>query len=195
MASLDFYAVEKDIADIWEFIFSETDCKVFEAYSEHEKDLREFKSVSAVLEAFYSKPFGTFFFALWSPSVSSNVSVRRIELKPEKCNGATFRFTIEGWGIMYFNLGRISGSEIDSSNFGHNSEKRARNWEVTLFDRLGSVEDWDWKLLNKLSGKIQYHIRKRLAVSKVSSRPVLENALKKYSEGYRFKHITIEDKL
>jgi len=195
MANLDFYAVDQDISDIWEFILSETDCKVFESYSEFESELREFKSVSAIIEAYNSKPFGTFLFELWSPSVSSKVVIKRIELDSKKCDGATYRFRIEGWGLMQFHFGRIRNGEIESSNFGHNSEKRARNWEVTLFDELGSVEEWNWTLLKKISGKIQYHIRKRLAVSKVSSRPILNTAFKKHSEGYRFKHFTIEDKL
>jgi hypothetical protein len=195
MASLDFYAIEQDISDVLEFVLNETDCNIFESYSEHNKELREFKSISEVIEAYNSKSVGIFLLQLWSPSVSSKIVIKKIVLDPQKCNGATHRFSIAGWGSMQLYFGRIQNDEIEYSHFGHNSEKRARNWESTYLDELGSVDEWDWQLLKKLSGKIQYHIRKRLAVSKVSSRPILDCAFKKYSQGYRFKHITIEDKL
>ncbi len=195
MASLDFYAIEQDISDVLEFVLTETDCKIFESYSEYDKELREFKSISEVIGAYDSKSVGTFLLDLWSPSVSSKVVIKKIVLDPRKCNGATHRFTIEGWGLMQLYFGRIQNDEIEHSHYGHNSEKRARNWESTYLDELGSVNDWNWELLKKISGKIQYHIRKRLAVSKVSSRPILKTAFEKHSKGCRFKYFSFDDEL
>ena len=188
MANFDFYAVEQDIAKILEFIYAETDCRVLESYSENDRDLREFKSVSEVLDAYNSKSVGTFLLQLWSPSVSSEVVIRKISLDPRKCNGATHRFSIEGWGLMQLYFGRIQNEEIHPSHFGHNSEKRARNWESTFLDELGSADGWDWEFLKKISGKIQHQIRKKLAASKINSRPILEAAFKEVSKGFSLKY-------
>lgn len=187
MANLDFYADEPDIKNILEFIFAETDCKIFEAYSEFDSDLREFKSVSEVLEA-YDNSIGTLLLQLWSPSVSSNVIVKKISLDPQKCDGATYRFRFEGWGLVQLNFRRIQDEEIYPSHFGHNSEKRARKWESIDFDELDLVDNWDWQLLKEISGKIQYLIRKKLAVSKFNSRPILEAAFEKHSKGFNLKY-------
>ena len=133
MANLDFYAVDQDISDVLDFVLSETDCKIFESYSEFDCELREFKSLSEVIKAYNSKSVGLFLLQLWSPSVSSNFVIERIELDPQKCDGATHRFKIEGWGLMQLYFGRIQNNEIECSHFGHNSEKRARKWESTVF--------------------------------------------------------------
>ena len=195
MANLDFYAIGQDIIDTLEFIFTETDCKVFESYSEHGKDLREFKSMSECFTAYNYEFAGSFLLQLWSPSVASKVFFKRIDLDPKKCNGATFRFRVDGWGLMQLYLGRAKDQEIEYSHFGHNSESRAKRWEPTYIDELGLVDDWDWQLLKKISGKIQYHIRKRLAVSKVNSRPILAEASKKHLNGYKLKYLSVEDSL
>lgn len=195
MANLDFYAVEQDISDVLDFVLSETDCKIFESYSEFGEELREFKSVSEILEAYNSKSVGTFLLELWSPLVSSKVDFKKIVLDPQKCNGAMHCFRIEGWGLMQLYFGRIQNNEIEHSHFGHNSEKRARKWESTYLDELDSVDDWNWTLLKKISDKIQYHIRKKLAISKANSRYILSTAFKKHSEGYHFKYFSFEDQL
>jgi hypothetical protein len=92
MANLDFYAVREDLIDLLSFIYAETDCRLFESYSEFDKDLREFKSTEQLLSAYDlgCDPHGNgsaVLLTLWSPSVSSNVKVERISLDARKCKG------------------------------------------------------------------------------------------------------------
>src|SRR5687768_11779101 len=117
MANLDFYAIEQDISDVLEFVLTETDCKIFESYSEFDKELRKFKSVSEIFEAYNSKSVGTFLLQLWSPSVSTKFVLKKIVLDPQKFNGATHRFRIGGWGLMQLYFGRIQNDEIEHSHF------------------------------------------------------------------------------
>ena len=48
----------------------------------------------------------------------------------------------------------------------------------------------DWESHKKLSNRIQYHIRKRLAAGKVPGRPVLAQALELARAGYAIKLAT-----
>ena len=192
MANLDFYAVRADMLNLLQFIYAETDCRVFESYSEFDQNLREFTSAEQLLSAYDigRDPHGNGHAALlqlWSPSVSSQVKIERIALIPKKCDGHTFRFSVNGWGLMQLYLGGENERAISHSHFGHNSQKRAQAWETTLIDQLGPVSEWDWDLLVKVSRKIQNHIRRRLAASKVDSRPILREANRKLAEGYSIK--------
>jgi len=192
MANLDFYAVREDMLNLLKFIYAETDCRVFESYSRFDQSLREFTSAEQLLSAYDigRDPHGNghaVLLELWSPSVSSRVKIERIALNPQKCDGHTFRYNVTGWGLMQLYLGGEHDGAITHSHFGHNSLKRAQAWETTLIDEVGPVSEWDWDLLMKVSRKIQYHIRKRLAASKVDSRPILREANRKLAEDYSIK--------
>jgi len=178
--------------NLLEFIYAETDCRVFESYSKFDQNLQEFASTEQLLSAYDigQDPHGNGYavlLQLWSPSVSSRVKIERIALIPEKCDRHTFRYNIEGWGLMQLYLGGEKDRLITNSHFGHNSLKRAQAWEPTGIDDLGPVSEWDWDLLMKISRKIQYHVKKRLAASKTSSRPILQGANRKLAGGYSIK--------
>ena len=94
--NLDFFAAEADQRAVLDFLFSSTDLRVFESYSEYDAELREFRSVDELAAAF---PLGTdrhgnggvMLLMLWSPSVMRDLTIERFALKPEYCNGHTFR--------------------------------------------------------------------------------------------------------
>jgi hypothetical protein len=52
MPSVEFYAVQADIAKLLGFVFAETDCRVYEAYSVPGQPLREFTSAEDALAAY-----------------------------------------------------------------------------------------------------------------------------------------------
>lgn len=189
MANLYFYAAHQDIIEVLNFVFAKTDCRVLESYSEPGCELREFKTTEQLVSAFalgshlYDRR-DSITLQLWSPSTSSQTKIKCITLDPKHCSGHTFRYCVEGWGLMQLYFGGIRNREIASSHLRHNNEKRANAWEDTCRDEMGSVDNWDWDGVRKLSGKIQYHIGNRLAVSKAGSRPVLLAASKLCSEGY-----------
>jgi hypothetical protein len=55
-ANLDFFAAEADQRSILDFLFSPTDVRVFESYSDYDSKLREFHSTDELAAAF---PLGT----------------------------------------------------------------------------------------------------------------------------------------
>jgi len=188
MASLHFYAGRDDMIAVMNFVFTETDCRVFESYSKFGCELREFKSTDEIASVpnfgFPIRTADSVSLQLWSLSASSEARIERIALSPKHCDGHTFRYCINGWGLMKFDFSGVRGRTIQNSYFGHNSEKRARGWEDTYRDQLAPADSWDWEKLGKISGKIRYHVGKRIAAGKVGSRPILPAAFKMYSEGY-----------
>src|SRR5438105_3224797 len=104
-AHLNFFAAEADQKALIDFLFSSTDIRVFESYSEFDKDLREFRSTDELAATF---PLGidpsgnasAILLQLWSPSVMSELTITRFALNPAACNGHTFRYCIEGGALM-----------------------------------------------------------------------------------------------
>ena len=67
---------------------------------------------------------------------------KKTKLVPEKCNGAKIRYSVEGWGLIQFQLWlKESGLFCDINS---NSEKRALKWESTSPELL-SPNLWNWK--------------------------------------------------
>jgi hypothetical protein len=186
-ARLDFFAAETDQRAVLDFLFSSTDVRVFESYSEFDAELREFPSTEEMAAAF---PLGTdqhgsghaVLLQLWSPSVMSKLTIERFAVDPAACNGHTFRHRIDGGGLMQLYLGGVCGQVLTMSHFGHQSQIRAQTWGVD--------QGVNWEALKKLSNRIQYHIRKRLAAGKVPGRPVLAQAFELAKAGYALKPAT-----
>jgi hypothetical protein len=186
-ANLDFFAAEADQRAVLDFLFSSSDVRVFESYSEHDADLREFRSTDELAAAF---PLGTdphgnghaVLLQLWSPSVMSDLIIRRFPLDPARCDGYTFRHRIEGGGLIQLYLGGVCGRVVTMSHIGHQSRVRAQKWDVD--------QGVNWEALQALSNRITYHLRKRLAAAKVPGRPVLPQALELARAGYALKLAT-----
>ena len=184
MANLIFFAAGSDQRAIVEFVLSSTNARVFESDSRFGQELREFRSVAELAAAF---PIGEDQYGnghaidlqLWSPSVMQNLEINRISLAPDKCNGHTFRFEIDGGGLIQLYFGGVHDKVVTQSHFGHNSEIRAR--------KFGVHSSVNWEALKTLSNKIQYHIRKRLAIAKVPRCPVLPEACELARSGYALK--------
>jgi hypothetical protein len=186
-ANLDFFASEPDQRAVLDFLFSSTDVRVFESYSEPDAELREFPSTDDLGAAF---PLGSdshgnghaILLQLWSPSVMRDLSIRRFKLDPTHCSGHTFRHNIEGGGLMQLYFGGICDRVVTKSHFGHQSQVRARTWQVD--------EGVNWEALKTLSNRIQYHVRKRLAAGKAGSMLVLPAAMSLARAGYALKLAT-----
>jgi hypothetical protein len=183
-ANVDFFAAEADQRAVFDFLFSSTDVRVFESYSEYGAELREFRSTDELATAF---PLGTdphgngsaALLQLWSPSVMRDLTITRIKLNPAACEGHTFRHRIDGGGLMQLYLGGVYERVVTKSHFGHPSQTRARAWDVD--------DGVNWAALKTLSNRIQYHVRKRLAAGKVPGMPVLPQALALARSGYALK--------
>lgn len=183
-AHLIFFAAEADQRALTDFLFSSTDVRVFESYSEAGHELREFRSTDDLAATF---PLGTDRFGngsaillqLWSPSVMAELTITRIALRPAACGGYTFRYRIDGGGLIQLYLGGVHERVVTISHFGHQSQARARKWDMD--------HGVNWESLKTLSNRIQYHIRKRLAVAKTASCPILPQAYQLARTGYELK--------
>lgn len=183
-ANLDFFAAEEDQRSVLDFLFNETDVRVFESYSDPSSELREFRSTAELAAAF---PLGldrhgngsAILLQLWSPLVMRSLNVVRFALNPAACNGHTFRHRIDGGGLIQLYLGGVAGEVVTRSHYGHQSQTRAAAWAVD--------DGVNWHELKALSGRIQYHIRKRLATAKAKACPVLPQAHELARSGYALK--------
>jgi hypothetical protein len=188
MPNCDFYAADADFEAVLEFVFAECECQVFESYSPLDQDLVELGNPAEIARRYpLGKCAGTapsVLLSLVPPSGRTLVTKRRIDLKPGSVPGATHRYVLEGWGTISLQLGGVGPKGLVHSHSNHNSEARARAWSSTARD-WKPVEKWDWAEVARISSRLNGHIRRRLAVSKIDSRPVLPAASKLLGNGMK----------
>jgi hypothetical protein len=175
MANLDFYALGDDLRKLIRFLFAETDIVVYESYSEFDQEARRFHSLDELEAVFKLGSYRAGYLQLWSRSVMARPVISRITLT--NVSGGTFRFAVEGAGLIQLYLDGIRDGIIYHSHYGHWNEAGARERSTHPADAC------DWRALAKLSGKIQRHIRGRLAPAKLASRPVLHQAFAAVQQG------------
>lgn len=174
MANLDFYALGDDLRDVLQFLLSE-DIVIYESYSQLDCELRQFRSLPELEAAFQLGAFRSGQLQLWSPSVMARPVIRRIAL--ERVPGHTFRFAVEGVGLMQLYLDGIRDGVVHHSHFGHWNEAGARERCVHPADEC------DWAALRRVSGRVQRHIRGRLAFAKLYASPVLRHCFAAVQQG------------
>ena len=187
MPNCDFYATASDIEDVLNFVFGLEGIAIFEHYSPFDQSLVQFHSPADISRRYADTGVckgnaPSVLLAICPVSHMENKQVKRITLKPGKASGASFREVIEGWGLIQLQIGGVGPKGIVHSHTNHNSEARAKKWESTYPD-LGPVADWDFRLVSSISGRINRHIRDNLAVTKIGSRPVLEDAKARIDSG------------
>jgi hypothetical protein len=181
MANLDFYGLKSDLQKLLAFIYDETDIVIFELSSEFDCEIRCFESLQKLESAFDigQTPKGQFHFQLWSASVMKEPQPRRIELKVKR---HSFRYSIEGAGLMQLYLGGLRENVIGHTHFGHWNEAGAKERCVL------PINDCNWEALKKISGKIQRFIRGS-SVAKLYSRPILPDAFSSIQSGKQFGYL------
>lgn len=166
MPNLDFYATGDDLRELLSFIHAQTDIVVFDSYSELDQEVRRFKSLEQVEAAHRLGGHPAIHFQLWSQAVMKRPIIRRIELKVP---GHTFRYAVEGAGLMQLYPDGVKDGIIHHTHFGCWTEAGARRRSIH------SPDDCDWRALSKVSGQIQRQVRK-MATAKLYTRPVLRHA-------------------
>ncbi|TXK59749.1 hypothetical protein [Alkalisalibacterium limincola] len=167
MAQLDFFAVDRDFYEVMNFVFSETDLIVYEAYSRFDMEIRRFTSVTELEAAAEDRRAGGFLLRAWSPAVTSTPIFETFKLKPEV---GSHRTTVGGPGLVQFQQGHVERGHLHFSTFSHWNEAGA------LQRGLPGAEEVNWKAMRKLSGRIHRHLRNKLAVASIRSASVLEHA-------------------
>src|SRR3989442_10415662 len=189
MGSIDFYALKDDIRQLVHFIFEQTDLRIFESYSEYDKELREFRSFDDLSGAFDlgSDKHGHGFavlLQLWSSTVIPNVDFERIALKVP---GHSFRYRISGGGgLIQLYFGGEHKDVITQSHYGHWNEAGARQRGA------GDADCVDWRALSQLSGCIQRHLRNKISVAKGRGRPILPAAFAGLQRGFGLRYSSLQ---
>jgi hypothetical protein len=182
----DFYATPEDHQPLLEWMFAEGTCEVYESYSAHEQPLLRFGSANEVLRQFErrhanGKPWDAVHLQLYVPGTGPPFVARRIAVNPTACDGATFRYCAEGWGLVQLYLAAPRDGRLNDSHTNHNSRVRAEAWAGTAQDEQGP-EAWDFRRITSFSSRLNRQIRKS-AVAKIGSRVVLPGALRQWEAG------------
>ena len=134
---LSLLAVEKFASSI----FAVGEPSVLETYSEYEAEVRRFTNAEQVCElarVLATQHGGAISLALHFPDAGGAVSIRKNALDPRKTGGATYRYCVEGWGLISAHLAVGQPVGVRSSVTAL-SQKRALAFEGI---RLGLGPPW-----------------------------------------------------
>lgn len=176
MPNCDFFACGDDHRVILEHIFDHLPCRIFELSSRFDSELAEFSSLSDVERHFDINDWASterpsLLLTIYAADANGPLSFRRIALDSTECDGAKFRYSCDGWGLIQLYLESPRQGNLRNSHTHHNSEKRAGNWSPT-YPEMGDAADWNWAAVNSFSRKLNRFIRKS-GVHKIGSRVVL----------------------
>jgi len=181
MPNCDFYATGDDFAPILDFIFDQPGWILIENASREDLPLRRFCSRSEIEEAFNIDVDGPLL-QLYSPSMKGAVIERQITFRPGAVPGARGRTDPVGWGFVQVYLAGLRQGKIRPSHTNCNSVTRAQNWESLGTQELGPVAAWDWREVERISARLNRHIR-GLGVGKFGSRVILPAAVAAMDRG------------
>jgi len=173
----DFFANKSDKIDFLDFIFKETDLKVFDLASPYGQEICKYKSTDEIVSRFDLENGGqsSQTFQLWTPRFDGDIIFRKIELNPKSCNGHTFRYLAEGWGLIQLYFGGQRDNILYHSHIGHFNEKGALKWQDTNKVN-GKVDKWNWKEIEQTSRKLKTYLHNKIAVKKIGSYGILPGA-------------------
>ncbi|KUG08179.1 hypothetical protein [Solirubrum puertoriconensis] len=181
----NFFASKTDKLALLDYLFTETDLRLYELSSAFGTEVKAYISTTAVV-ADYDLKYGSQYaacFKLWSPRFGATPNFRRIELNPQSCQGHTFRYATEGWGLIQLYFGGQQNGVLAQSQLGHFNEKGALAREDTYRSRLGLVAAWNWPEINATSHKLKHLLHSKRAVEKIGSIGILPGAAKLAQQG------------
>lgn len=142
-------------------VFVQGPVVVRQAYSNFGCATREFADADALLDDLHHESgVGHLFrqYTLYYPEAKGHTHERRIDLKPEACDGHTFRFCQEGWGLIQLQFDFRKHPMVEC-RVAVNSAIRASNWSDTYPD-FQSPNAWDWAVLERKAGRLVRVLRK-----------------------------------
>ncbi len=187
MSSLDFYALKQDQEELLSFICKETNFSIYESYSDFEKELLSFKSITEIEQKY---DIGTDMYGngtsillqLWHKQFVDNIKIEKI--KQIKGKADSYRYSIRGFGLVQLYLGGLYKQNfISSSHLGTFDEKGAINH--------GYINGVNWEELKKEYNKIANYIKRNTRI-KAQSRYLLKNAHENGINGLILKHQILE---
>jgi hypothetical protein len=139
----------------------EASARVYEDYSKYDRPIQSFPDPASLLAyVAHSQGAGArhLAFAVHFPDTKGHVRTRKIALKPEKCDGATWRECFEGWGLVHIQLKSLDERLVEC-RIAVNSEKRARAWASTAAE-LRDPSLWDWQRVEAHAKRLIRVLRK-----------------------------------
>lgn len=137
-------ASDAAVESIADAIFKERPAAVVEAYSAFDREPIELHSAMELCTYARSRRSseGYVHLAVRYPDMAGKLTRARIDLDSSKCDGHTFRYQSQGWGLIwvYLKLSPAGGLE---SFVSANSEKRALAWAPTYPD-MEAPSAWQW---------------------------------------------------
>ena len=187
MPNVYFYGYGSDILSVVEAAFAVEGCRIFEAYSEPDEYLREFRSANDVERSLFADTpddqwLPGCYLAIWPVMANRNIVVDTYALHPTAFKGKTWRQRVVGWGVIFLHAGAIRKNRLDCSTVGVNSEARARGRESIYFNEMGPVSAWNWPLVMKAHRRLGYVIGNKIAIAKKGGRHLLPEANRLLSE-------------
>jgi hypothetical protein len=181
----NFFADKTDKLNILDFIFKETDLLVYDLSSQYGQEICIYKTVEEISSKFDLEidEFGTTF-QLWTPRHKGKPIFRKVDLDPQRCNGHTFRYSTDGWGLIQLYFKGLKNNALPPSHIGHFSEKGALSRQETHSSN-GLVSDWDWTEIQATSRILKHHIHDKLATRKIGSLGILPGADRLEQAGMR----------
>ena len=180
----DFYGTKDDKKTILDFIFSETNYLVFDHYSDFGSELIQYYSTEEIITKFdleIGKQYAVCF-GLWNSMDGMKNIVRKVNLNPKECNGHTFRFACNGWGVQNLYFGGIQNETLNRSTFMGFNEKGAIAKDLFNAENEREAHKLDWKLIISDQRKLKNFIEKKLGVEKHNRGIILQNANKLIAE-------------
>ncbi|MYM66778.1 hypothetical protein GTP45_08050 [Pseudoduganella sp. FT55W] len=186
MPNCDFYATAQDHAPLLDWLFADGMCRVFELSSQFEAPLKEFHSTEEVLAEFErvytnGRQWHTVHLQLYVVGAGPSFVPKRVELDPEQCNGAKFRYEADGWGLVQLYLSRAAPDGLRNSHTNHFTATGAGKW-APVYQEKPSPEEWDFKKIAAFSTRLNRQIKK-LSIAKIGSRAVFPCAVELWNEG------------
>ena len=141
---------EAGIAAMAEAIFAKPGAAVAEAYSAPEQETLHFHSpaeLCAYAARLEAEGASCVLLAVHYPDMGGHFAPTRFALDPAKCDGLSYRYVCEGWGVIRVYLRLSSGKGLDS-NVGANSQQRAEKWQ-RHYPAFGPTDAWDWDAVGR----------------------------------------------
>jgi hypothetical protein len=182
----DFFANKSDKLQLLNFIFNETDLRVFDLASQFGQEVSEYKETTEISTKFDLENGGqsSATFQLWTKSFGGDILFRKIELNPKSSGGHTFRYSTDGWSLVQLYFGGQKDNILYPSHLGHFNEKGALKWQDTNHFN-GKVDKWNWKEIEQTSRKLKNYLHNRIAVRKIGSCGVLPGASELSDKGIK----------
>jgi hypothetical protein len=174
MANLDFFAARDDLIALLDFIFAETDFRVYDRFGLYDSEITEFRTRDEVLARHPNLGVLPF---------PDDSSIRLILISPTICPPlltAKDPTWIADWGKVTLDCAGAYGQFVLPSAYFHFTEGRSRREGYEPV----STSIVDWTALKVTSGKIERIIRRVRAKGRAWTHPVLDGAYKLHEDGY-----------